>query len=181
MIPRGSLWAHWLTVNIKFSLILESLQGPLDCVLAKLVCSYPFLRTICDTITWDAIFEMKFTSIFGSRANERLCWHFGMSFSFIIPKIQVCSWPSEHPMNRVGESEYAKTDTRPFRFFITSSKSHSWISSGSFTYPDAFCVWTRITMGCWEIVGSERRRFSSILESSRASALLLSTKQAIPS
>jgi len=90
---------------------------------------------------------MKFTSIFGSRANEWLCWHFGMNFSFIIPKIQVCSWPSEHPINWVGESEYAKTDTRPFRSLITSSKPHSEISSGSFAYPDGFCVRTRITMG----------------------------------
>jgi hypothetical protein len=56
--------------------MLESLQGALDGVLAKPVCSYPFLRQFViqlHEITCDAIFEMKFKSIFGPTANERLC------------------------------------------------------------------------------------------------------------
>jgi hypothetical protein len=73
-----------------------------------------------------------------------------------------------------------KTDTRPFLSLITSSNLNSEINSGSFAYPDAFCVRTKIMMGCCEIVGSERRRFSSTLESGRTSSLRLSTKQAIP-
>ena len=75
------------------------------------------------------------------RANEQLDWHFKIKVSVNSGDL-VHSLPFTPNEDRIGESEYAKVDTRPLLFLITSSNLNSEIKCGSLAYSDSFGIWT---------------------------------------